>query len=236
MSCKSVESRVNLSPGTYVVTDSWPQAPLRPTTSTGTPSSYGVDPQKLKHPDPQVTWNMCSQSPPPPPGFAAISANRVAQPLPGFGAFKRSEVEYQLNEEAQTPGFQLSSPFVGEHAVEDLSPSWYQNSNNANREYPPFRYNSGAEAYERFRGERLPPDSDVSNRDTFCQNVDGNRGPLNFVKEQNEKSDIQSLIKAMHAMTSQINRRNAPPLSKEDLFSGNPLTYRRFVTLSTTEC
>ena len=33
----------------------------------------------------------------------------------------------------------------------------------------------------------------------------------------------------MHAMTSEINRRNAPPLSKEDLFSGNPLTYRRFI-------
>ena len=118
---------------------------------------------------------------------------------------------------------------MGEHAAQDLSPSWYQNSNNANREYPLFRYNSGAEAYERFRGERLPPDLNVANRDRFCQSVDGSRGPLNFVKEQNEKSDIQSLIEAMHAMTSQINRRNAPPLSKEDLFSGNPLTYRRFI-------
>ena len=82
MSCKSVKSRVNLSSGTYVVTDSWPQAPLKPTTSTGTPSNYGVDPHKLKYPDPQVTWNMCSRSPPPPPGFAAINADRMAQPLP----------------------------------------------------------------------------------------------------------------------------------------------------------
>ena len=117
---------------------------------------------------------------------------------------------------------------MGEHAVQDLSPSWYQNSNNANREYPPFPFNSGAEAYERFIGERIPPDSEVASRHRFCQSVDGNRGPLNFVREQNEKSDIQSLIEAMHAMTSQINRRNALPLSKEDLFSGNPLTYRRF--------
>ena len=54
MSCKSVENRVNLPFGTYVVTDSWPQVPLRPTNSTGTPSSHGVDPHKLKHADPQV--------------------------------------------------------------------------------------------------------------------------------------------------------------------------------------
>ena len=33
----------------------------------------------------------------------------------------------------------------------------------------------------------------------------------------------------MQGMISQINRRNTPFLSKEDMFSGNPLAYRRFI-------
>ena len=44
-----------------------------------------------------------------------------------------------------------------------------------------------------------------------------------------ERSDIHNLIEAMHVMTSQICRKNAASLSKEELFSGGPLTCRRFV-------
>ena len=134
MSCKTVKNRGNLSPATYAVMNSWPLVTLRPTTSTGTYSSHGVDPCKLKHPDPQVTWNMSSRGLPPPPEFAAISADRADQPLPGFSTFKRREAKYRLNKKARNPKFQLSSPFVEEHAVQNPSPLWYQNSINANHE------------------------------------------------------------------------------------------------------
>ena len=53
--------------------------------------------------------------------------------------------------------------------------------------------------------------------------------PTSRSNSNSDRSDIQNLIEAMHVMTSQISRRNAAPLSKEDLFSGDPITYRRFV-------
>ena len=53
--------------------------------------------------------------------------------------------------------------------------------------------------------------------------------PTSRSNSNSDRSDIQNLIEAMHVMTCQISRRNAAPLSKEDLFSGDPITYRRFV-------
>jgi len=49
----------------------------------------------------------------------------------------------------------------------------------------------------------------------------------NQVHEDN--NEVKSLIDAMRTMTSQINRRQTAPLQKEDKFSGDPLSYRRFI-------
>ena len=51
----------------------------------------------------------------------------------------------------------------------------------------------------------------------------GSRGHSGSVNE------VQGLIDAMRTMTTHINRSHVAPLSKEERFSGDPLTYRRFV-------
>ena len=42
-------------------------------------------------------------------------------------------------------------------------------------------------------------------------------------------NEVQGLIDAMRTMTTHINRSHVAPLPKEERFSGDPLTYRRFV-------
>ena len=59
--------------------------------------------------------------------------------------------------------------------------------------------------------------------------VGGKGGSLGHRGNSSSVNEVQGLIDAMRTMTTHINRSHVAPLPKEERFSGDPLTYRRFV-------
>ena len=146
-----------------------------------------------------------------PSSFANKAPRTEVPPPPGFQTFGGSR-GFELHRENYTPvGYDLPPPGFGDPGQEYLSlptgPCGIFDRHDARPRPLPFE---GRNMYDglRYSGEA---------------GYTGSRGHSGSVNE------VQGLIDAMRTMTTHINRSHVAPLSKEERFSGDPLTYRRFV-------
>ena len=146
-----------------------------------------------------------------PSSFANKAPRTEVPPPPGFQTFGGSR-GFELHRENYTPvGYDLPPPGFGDLGQEYLSlptgPCGIFDRHDARLRPLPFE---GRNMYDglRYSGEA---------GDTGLR---GHSGSVN---------EVQGLIDAMRTMTTHINRSHVAPLPKEERFSGDPLTYRRFV-------
>ena len=146
-----------------------------------------------------------------PSSFANKTPRTEVPPPPGFQTFGGSR-GFELHRENYTPvGYDLPPPGFGDLGQEYLSlptgPCGIFDRHDARPRPLPFE---GRNMYDglRYSGEA---------GDTGLR---GHSGSVN---------EVQGLIDAMRTMTTHINRSHVAPLPKEERFSGDPLTYRRFV-------
>ena len=146
-----------------------------------------------------------------PSSFSNKATRTEVPPPPGFQTFGGSR-GFELHRENYTPvGYDLPPPGFGDLGQEYLSlptgPCGIFDRHDARPRPLPFE---GRNMYDglRYSGEA---------GDTRLR---GHSGSVN---------EVQGLIDAMRTMTTHINRSHVAPLPKEERFSGDPLTYRRFV-------